>query len=234
MAFKQRHSHCSTSNSRARPFVFRAAAADPTWWCCAQLAQREIGQLGGLSWRSQPFQSHHSADGRSFPRNFGSFRRASYHIFWEFTTLSQRRCRPLSAISISKFRPTVPLIAFGSPRGVALYRRRTGTRTVPLTSLVMSISMRLRTLSGRAVNAGIPYRSQARKAQPVGTRIRYLISPGAECVRVLVRFVDRLVPTPRLPRVDFYALPSLTSTSLGFGSIATVVPLPLALPRTNC
>lgn len=32
--------------------------------------------------------------------------------------------------------------------------------------------------------------------------------------------------------LDFYALTSLTS--MGFGNIVTLVPLPLALPRTNC
>jgi hypothetical protein len=158
--------------------------------------------LRRLSWGSQSFQSHHSADCRSFLRNFGSLRRASCH-----NLLGIHYAVPVYVLSLVcdsdfEFRPTFPLIAFGSSRGVSYTEgRRTGARTVPLTSVVMSISMRLRTLSGRAVNAGLPHRSQARKAQPVGTRIRYLISSGAECVWVPVRFLDRLVPTPRLPGV---------------------------------
>ena len=71
-----------------------------------------------------------------------------------------------------EFRLTFPPIAFGYPRGESYTEgRRTGARTVPLTSVVMSISMRLRTLSGGAVKTGLPQRSQARKAQPFGTRI---------------------------------------------------------------
>ena len=169
---------------------------------CAQLAQPEIGRLPGLSWGSQSFQSHHSADCRSFLRNFGSLRSASYH-----NLLGIHYAVPVYVLTLVcdfdfEFRLTFPPIAFGYPRGVSYTEgRRTGAPTVPLTSVVISISMRLRTLSGRTVNAGLPHPSQARKAQPVVTRIRYLISSGAECVRVLVRFVDRLVPTPRLPRV---------------------------------